>query len=127
MKQARQILGPDKELHVAVRCILDTDPVSARALARRACGFYMSLYAYHKTWGAQGYDERDWTEGSDRLIDAICPWGDVETLKSKIDAYYEAGASHVVLYPCNPDEEYRPDSAVSKNWAWDLLEALAPG
>ncbi|MFP6680838.1 MAG: LLM class flavin-dependent oxidoreductase [Gammaproteobacteria bacterium] len=126
VKQARKILGPDKELHALVRCVLDPDPVSARDLARRACAFYMSLPPYHKIWGQQGYDERDWVEGSDRLIDAICAWGDVEDLKSKIEAFYDAGATHVVLYPCNPDEEYKPDSAVSRNWAWEILEALAP-
>jgi probable F420-dependent oxidoreductase len=127
VRQAREILGPDKQLHVVVRCVLDPDPVSARALARRACAFYMSLPPYRKVWAGLGFDERDWAEGSDRLIDAICAWGDVETLKAKLDAYFDAGATHVALYPCNPDEDYRPDSAVSRHWHWALLEALAPG
>jgi probable F420-dependent oxidoreductase len=126
VKQAREILGPDKELHVAVRCVLDPDPVSARDLACRACAFYMALYPYHKAWGAQGFEESDWLEGSDRLIDAICAWGDAETLKAKLEAFYDAGATHIALYPCNPNEDYRPDSAVSKLWSWDVLEALAP-
>ncbi|HCU90086.1 MAG TPA: LLM class F420-dependent oxidoreductase [Gammaproteobacteria bacterium] len=126
VKQARGILGPDKELHVAVRCILDADPVRARDLARRANAFYMSLPPYHKIWAKQGFTEKDWADGSDDLIDAICVWGDAETVKDKLEAYYDAGATHVVLYPANPTEEYRPDSAVSKQWAWDLLEALAP-
>lgn len=126
VKQAREALGPDKELHVAVRCVLDADPSSARDLARRACAFYLSLPAYHQVWGGLGFEESDWTEGSDRLIDAVCAWGDAATLQAKLDAYYEAGASHIALYPCNPDEDYRPDSAVSKHWHWELLEALAP-
>ncbi len=126
VKQARRILGPDKELHVAVRCVLDPDPVSARDLARRACAWYMAQPPYHKIWASLGYSEKDWTEGSDRLIDALCAWGDAEMLKSKLDAYYDAGATHVVLYPCNPTEDYSPDSAVSKHWEWKLLEALAP-
>jgi probable F420-dependent oxidoreductase len=127
VKQAREILGPDKQLHVAVRCVLDSDPQSARDLARRACAFYLSLPAYHKVWGGLGFEESDWLQGSDRLIDAICAWGDAETLRAKLDQYYTAGASHIALYPCNPAEDYRPDSAVSKHWHWDLLEALAPG
>jgi probable F420-dependent oxidoreductase len=127
LKQARKILGPDKELHAAVRCVLDPDPVSARDLARRANAWYMAQPPYQKIWKALGYNEKDWTEGSDRLIDAICAWGDAETLKAKLDAYYDAGATHIVLYPCNPTEVYRPDSDVSKQWAWELLEALAPG
>ena len=126
MKQARQILGPDKELHAAVRCVLDPDPVSARDLARRANAWYMAQPPYQKIWARLGFNEKDWIEGSDRLIDAICAWGDADTLKAKLDAYYDAGATHVVLYPCNPTEEYSPDSAVSKQWEWELLEALAP-
>jgi probable F420-dependent oxidoreductase len=127
VRQAREILGPDKELHVVVRCVLDPDPVSARGLARRACAFYMSLPPYRRVWASLGFDEQDWAEGSDRLIDTICAWGDVETLKAKLDGYFDAGATHVALYPCNPDEDYRPDSAVSRHWHWQLLEALAPG
>ena len=126
VKQARQILGPDKELHAAVRCVLDPDPVSARDLARRANAWYMAQPPYQKIWARLGFNEKDWIEGSDRLIDAICAWGDADTLKAKLDAYYDAGATHVVLYPCNPTEEYSPDSAVSKQWEWELLEALAP-
>jgi len=126
VKQARKILGPEKELHVAVRCALDPDPKSARDLARRACAWYLTMPPYHKIWRALGFEERDWVEGSDRLIDAICAWGDAETLRSKLDAFYDAGATHIALYPCNPNENYNPDSAVSKQWEWDLLEALAP-
>tara|TARA_R110002096_G_scaffold312853_1_gene507130 strand:- start:2494 stop:3390 length:897 start_codon:yes stop_codon:yes gene_type:complete len=126
VRQARAILGPDKELHVAVRCVLDPDPVSARALARRANAFYLSLPAYHKVWGGLGFTARDWNEGSDRLIDAICAWGDVAAIRARLDEYYAAGATHIALYPCNPHEDYQPDSAVSTQWHWDLLEALAP-
>ena len=124
---AREILGPDKELHAAVRCVLDPDPVSARDLARRACAFYISLPAYQARWGELGYDDSDWADGgSDRLIDAICAWGDAPGLKQKLAQFEEAGATHIVLYPCNPNEAYRPDSAVSKDWHWSLLEAMAP-
>jgi len=127
VRQARAKLGPDKELHVAVRCVLDPDPVSARDLARRACACYLSLPPYHKAWAALGFEERDWVEGSDRLLDAICVWGDIRTLKAKLNSYYDAGATHVALYPCNPDEDYHPESLLSSHWNWDLLEALAPG
>lgn len=126
VRQARQILGPDKELHAAVRCVLDPNPRSARDLARRACAFYLSLPPYHKVWAGLGFEPADWEQGSDRLIDAICAWGDAATLKTKLDAYYDAGASHITLYPCSPHDDYQPDSAVSKHWHWELLEALAP-
>ena len=42
-------------------------------------------------------------------------------LKDKLAAYAEAGASHIVLYPRSPDEDYGPDSEASKLWHWALL------
>jgi alkanesulfonate monooxygenase SsuD/methylene tetrahydromethanopterin reductase-like flavin-dependent oxidoreductase (luciferase family) len=42
VKNARKIIGPEKSLPVAVRCVLDDNPTSARNLARKACAFYMS-------------------------------------------------------------------------------------
>lgn len=128
IRMAREMLGPDKEIHAAVRCVLDPNPDTARDLARRACAFYISLPAYRARYGELGYAPEDWEHGgSDRLIDAICAWGDADMLRAKLQTFVDAGASHLVLYPCNPDETYSPASAVSKNWNWPLLEALAPG
>ena len=58
------------------------------------------------------------TLGVAQLVSEVLLWG----LRIEITS----GATHVVLYPCNPDESYAPDSAVSKNWNWPLMEALAP-
>ncbi len=127
ISEARAILKPAQELHVVVRCVLESDAAKARAVARRACAFYISLPPYHEAWGRLGFAPADWSEGgSDRLIDAICPWGDAATLSTRLAEFYTAGATHVVLYPCNPDENYTPDSAMSRQWNWPLLEALAP-
>ena len=127
VRMARDILGQDKELHVAVRCVLDSDPERARDLARRACAFYIGLPAYQARFSEQGYGGSDLADGgSDRLIDAVCAWGDIETLKKKLAAFADAGATHIVLYPCNPDETYTADSPLSTQWNWPLLEALAP-
>jgi len=126
VKNARKIIGPEKSLPVAVRCVLDDNPTSARNLARKACAFYMSLPAYHRVWSSLGFKEADWSNGgSDKLIDAICAWGDPETIKTKLQNYLDAGASQLVIYPCNPDEDYKPDSALSVGWHWELLEALS--
>ncbi len=127
IRMARAILGPDKELHAVVRCVLEADADRARDLARRACAFYIGLPAYHARWGELGFTAEDWQGGgSDRLIDAVCAWGDAKMLAAKLAAFAEAGATHIALYPCNPDEHYTPESAVSRNWHWPLLEALAP-
>lgn len=127
VKQARAIIGADKQLPVAVRCVLDPDPDSARDLARRACAFYISRPPYHKVWSSVGFDESDWKDGgSDRLIDAICAWGDAETIKKKLQDFVDAGATQIVIYPCNKEENYDSESAMSLIWNWDLYEALAP-
>lgn len=126
VKNAKAIIGPEKSLPVAVRCVLDDNPKSARDLARKACAFYMSLPAYHRVWSSLGFEEADWSNGgSDRLVDAICAWGDPETIKKKLQSYIDAGATQLVLYPCNPGEDYKPDSALSVGWHWELLEALS--
>ena len=127
VKQARSIIGPRKLLPGAGRCVLDPNPESARDLARRACAFYISRPPYHKVWASVGFNESDWKDGgSDRLIDAICAWGDAETIKKKLQIYVDAGATQIVVYPCNEEEDYDPENAMSLIWNWDLYEALAP-
>ncbi|MGR8950281.1 MAG: LLM class flavin-dependent oxidoreductase [Gammaproteobacteria bacterium] len=127
VKQAREAIGPDKELHVAIRCVIDENPQSARDVARRANAFYLSLPAYHRVWSSLGFEPADWESGgSDRLIDAICAWGSLDQVTARLQDYVDAGATHIVLYPCNADEDYQPDSAMSLNWNWPLLEAMAP-
>ena len=127
VREARALLKPAQELHVVVRCVLENDAAKARDLARRACAFYISLPPYHEAWGRLGFAPSDWNAGgSDRLIDAICAWGDAATLSARLAEFQAAGATHVVLYPCNPDELYSPGSAMSTQWNWPLLEALAP-
>jgi probable F420-dependent oxidoreductase len=125
VRHARDILGPTKELHVTLKCVLEPDPEAARDLARRACAVYVGMPAYHKVWAGLGFEEADWMTGSNRFIDATCAWGDASQLQTKIQAYYDAGATHVVLYPCHPDEDYRLDNPASTLWHWDLLEGLA--
>lgn len=127
VRQARAALGPAPQLHVVVRCVLDADPQRARDLARRACAFYLSLPPYHEAWGRLGFEAPDWnTGGSDRLIDAICAWGDAQAIQQRLAAFEAAGATHIVLYPCNANEHYSPGSAMSVQWNWPLLEGLAP-
>jgi acetyl-CoA acetyltransferase len=47
--------------------------------------------------------------GSDRLIDALIGWGDVEAIAERIEEHFDAGADHVCIQPKGGDrlEDYR--------------------
>ena len=125
---ARKLLGPQKEIHAVVRTVRATDAGKARQAARAALGFYMQLPAYHRAWTAAGFTAADYADGgSDRLLDTVAPWGGPEQLQAVIQSYFDAGASHVSLYPIHPDDDYQPGKAGGLLWDWPTLEALAPG
>jgi alkanesulfonate monooxygenase SsuD/methylene tetrahydromethanopterin reductase-like flavin-dependent oxidoreductase (luciferase family) len=81
--------------------ILETDPVTARAAAREYVKTYVPrLPNYQNNLVELGYTDADFANGcSDRLVDDIVAWGDVATIKSRIQAHYEAGADHVCILP----------------------------
>jgi len=119
-RAAREVLGPDKDLSVVLPCVLSTDPVAARAAARRAVSIYLQLPAYQRQWAANGFGEADWAgRGSDRLVDAFVAWGDAGAIRQRVAAHIDAGADQVLLGANNPDRS-------NPGPAWDLLEALAP-
>jgi probable F420-dependent oxidoreductase len=104
-------------LAVSMPAVLDTDPDSARAAARGYLAPYLRTPAYQAGWALQGFDEADWQQpGSDRLVDAMVAWGDVETLRARIATLVDAGADHVAMIPLSPD-------GATENL--DLLEAMA--
>ena len=100
-RQARTILGPGKILAPAQAVILETEPAKARTAARE----YMKTYVprlpnYKNNLLELGYTEMDFANGcSDRLVDDIVAWGDVEAIKARIQAHYDAGADHVCVLP----------------------------
>lgn len=118
--QAKAILGADKMLCVEQKVVLCTDPAEARATARAALGVYISLPNYYKNWFRLGFDEGDLADGgSDRLIDALVPWGTADRIEARVAEHVDAGATHVCLQPLKPAARMgEPDRAA--------LEALAP-
>ena len=104
-------------LAVSLPAVLDTDSATARAAARGYLAPYLRTPAYQAGWALQGFDQVDWEKpGSDRLVDAMVAWGDVEELRGRIAQLVEAGADHVALIPLTPD-------GVTENLA--VLEAMA--
>lgn len=96
--RARQILGPDAFLGVEHAVLFETDPDRARAAARRHLRVYLdpaSTYNLAK-FRRLGYTQQDITNGgSDRFVDDLVFWGDLDTIAGKLRTHIEAGADHV--------------------------------
>jgi probable F420-dependent oxidoreductase len=111
--------NPDRRpiLAVSMPAVLETDPELARIAARAYLTPYLRTPAYQAGWLAQGFVEADWERpASDRLVDAMVAWGDVEALRARVAELVAAGADHVAIIPLGPDgaTEHLP-----------VLEALA--
>src|SRR3954470_3467426 len=97
---ARQRLGSDKLVAPEVACVVETDPVRAKAVARDYAKLYLGLRNYTQNLLDFGFTERDLADGgSDRLIDAVIPQGSAEQIAEVARAHLDAGADHVCLQP----------------------------
>ncbi|MFF5309335.1 LLM class F420-dependent oxidoreductase [Streptomyces massasporeus] len=95
---AREILGEAPLLAPELGVVPETDPDRARALAREFLEIYLPLPNYTNNFLRHGFTEDDLKDGgSDRLVDALFAWGDDAAIRTKIDAFFEAGADHVAL------------------------------
>jgi probable F420-dependent oxidoreductase len=96
--RARETLGPGPLLAPEVAVVLESDPERARALARTYASIYLPLPNYANNLRTLGYGDADIEHGgSDRLIDAVIPWGDASTVAGRIHEHLDAGADHVCI------------------------------
>lgn len=97
---ARERLGPGKLVAPELACVIDDDPVRAKAVARKYAQLYLGLRNYTNNLLRFGFTERDIADGgSDRLIDAVVPQGSAEEIADVVRAHLEAGANHVCVQP----------------------------
>jgi probable F420-dependent oxidoreductase len=98
--RAREILGPGSFLGVEHAVLFETDPGRARATARQHLRTYLdpaSTYNLAK-FRRLGYSEEDISNGgSDRLVDDLVFWGDLDTITTRLHAHLDAGADHVAI------------------------------
>ena len=98
--QARQIMGPSALLAPEQMVVLDTDPDRARAVGRAALSFYLRAPGYLANLRRLGFGDDDWADpkaASDRLVDGVVAWGDVEVIEARVHQHFDAGADHVCL------------------------------
>jgi probable F420-dependent oxidoreductase len=118
---ARALLGPEPLLCVEQKVVFEQDPGKARSIARNAAalGMGLSLPNYRNSLMRLGFGDADFDDGlSDRLVDAVVAWGDANTIRERIRAHYDAGATHVCIHPLHPE-------GLSVPYA-PLIDALAP-
>ncbi|MCW3004732.1 MAG: family F420-dependent class oxidoreductase [Conexibacter sp.] len=102
--RARATLGPEPLLAPEVAVVLESDPERARSRARSYATRYLELPNYTNNLRDLGYSDEDLAGGgSDRLIDAVVPWGDEATIARRIGEHFDAGADHVCIQPVGTD------------------------
>ncbi|MEW9517017.1 LLM class F420-dependent oxidoreductase [Streptomyces tubercidicus] len=103
--RAREILGTGPLLAPEQAVLLETDPAKARAVAREHhTGLYLQLPNYTGNLRRLGFGDEDFADGgSDRLVDAIVAWGDVDAIRRRVAEHHDAGADHVAVQPIAPD------------------------
>ncbi|MGY9073645.1 MAG: LLM class F420-dependent oxidoreductase [Acidimicrobiales bacterium] len=116
---ARAAIGPDKFLAPEQMLVLETDPQRARRIARDNMSRYLSLPNYTNNLKRMGFTDEDISSVSDRLVDAIVPWGSVETVAARVQEHFDAGADHVCVQALTES----PDHLPIQEWA-ALAEAL---
>jgi probable F420-dependent oxidoreductase len=96
---ARDVLGSGPLLATEVAVVLETDRDAALKLAREYASIYLPLPNYANNLRRFGFTDEDIIEGggSDRLIEAVIPWGDAATVAERVRAHLDAGADHVCV------------------------------
>jgi probable F420-dependent oxidoreductase len=120
--QARAILGqgPGPKLCPEQAVIIETDAATARAIGREFLALYLTLPNYTNNFLRLGFTEADFRDGgSDRLIDAIIAWGNLDQIRSRVRAHHAAGADHVCIQVLTKD----PKALPLKEWR-ELSAAL---
>ena len=97
-KMARQVLGPDPLLAVEQTIVLQRDPAKARKAAREHLDLYLGLPNYRQSLIRQGFETKDLAHGgSDVLVDALVAWGDLDSIKNRVQRHHARGADHVCI------------------------------
>jgi probable F420-dependent oxidoreductase len=95
---ARAALGPEPCLAVEQTAVLSTNADEARRIGRAFAKHYLALPNYANNLRRLGWSDEDIAnDGSDRLIDAVVAWGDVDAIVGRVKAHLDAGADHVCV------------------------------
>ncbi|MFI6920211.1 TIGR03620 family F420-dependent LLM class oxidoreductase [Nonomuraea spiralis] len=121
--ESRDLLGQDAFLAVEHPVLFETDPAVARAVAREHLRPYLSTPYNVAKFRRLGYAEEEIAGGgSDRLVDDLVFWGDLDTIAGRLRGHVEAGADHVAVQVIGIE----PGGTAMPQWR-ELAAALSPG
>ncbi|GGS98400.1 TIGR03620 family F420-dependent LLM class oxidoreductase [Nonomuraea spiralis] len=121
--ESRDLLGQDAFLAVEHAVLFETDPSVARAVAREHLHLYLSSPYNVAKFRRLGYTEEEISGGgSDRLVDDLVFWGDLDTIAGRLRGHVEAGADHVAVQVIGIE----PGGTAMPHWR-ELAAALSPG
>jgi probable F420-dependent oxidoreductase len=113
---ARAALGAERLLAVLLMVAPVTDREAARRAVAETLDFLTKVGGYRRNLLRQGFSESDIDDVSDRLLDGITAWGDLDTIAARVAEYRAAGADQVVLRILGVDDMV--------TWRARLAEAL---
>jgi probable F420-dependent oxidoreductase len=94
----REQIGTGPLIAAEQGAVLETDPDTARAIARENLAGYLMLPNYTNNFQRFGFTPEDLENGgSDRLVDALVVWGDEEAIAARVREHRDAGADHVCV------------------------------
>jgi probable F420-dependent oxidoreductase len=94
---ARSRLSDDTTLAIEQLVVVETDPQQARAIARGPLGFLGKVPAYQASFRRMGFTDEEIAPLADRLVDALIPWGDADSVAAAVSRQLQAGADHVAI------------------------------
>ena len=77
--------------------VIDSDLDRARSVARTHMAHYLELPNYTNNLLGCGFTQADIDDVSDRLVDGIVAYGDVDATLRRVQEHHDAGADHVCI------------------------------
>ena len=109
---ARATLGDGPLLAPAVKVVLESDAERAREIGRASIGPSVRLPAYRTNLLRLGFTEDDLgRQPSDRVVDSLVAWGDVDAVVARVAEHLSAGADHVSVEVLTGDDTTVPLAA----------------
>ncbi|MGH9081185.1 MAG: LLM class F420-dependent oxidoreductase [Acidimicrobiales bacterium] len=96
--RTREALGPAGLVLPEQAVTLTRDAETARRLGREHLAIYLTLPNYTDSLLRLGFGDEDLSSGgSDKLVDALVAWGDVDAIAARVGEHRAAGADHVCV------------------------------